>query len=249
MFGVDLFDASLTVGILIALSAGFISFISPCVLPIVPAYLAFVGGMSFGEFAEGSKRKTAILTSLGFVLGLSTVFLMLGIAASAFGVYLLTHQVLFGRIAGVVIIVFGLHFIGVIQLPFLLREARLETSAKGGTFSGAFVLGLAFAFGWTPCIGPVLGAVLSIATQGESVGQGAGLLAAYAVGLGVPFIVAAAFIDKAMRYMQKIKPWMRAIERGIGVLLVIVGLLLVSGRFASISFWLLETVPVLGTVG
>ena len=249
MFGLDVFDAGLAVGIMIALSAGFVSFISPCVLPIVPAYLAYVSGMSFGEFSGGQRRGTAVLTAVSFALGLSFVFLLLGIAASAFGIYFLTHQVLFGRLAGLVIAVFGLHFLGVLRLPFLSREARLNTGSRGGSMAGAFVLGLAFAFGWTPCIGPVLGAVLSLAAQEDSLGHGAWLLAAYAAGLGVPFVIAAAFIDRSMRYMKRLQPWMRSIERAIGLLLLAVGLLLVSGQFASISYWLLETVPVLGLIG
>ncbi len=249
MFGVDMFDASLAVGIAIALSAGAVSFASPCVLPIVPAYLAYVSGMSFGELSAGGRRGTSVLTAAAFALGLSCVFLLLGIAASAFGVYFLTHQVLFGQLAGIVIAVFGLHFLGILRLPFLYREARLNSGARGGSVAGAFVLGLAFAFGWTPCIGPVLGAVLTLAAQEDSVGHGAALLAAYAAGLGVPFVIAAAFIDRSMRYIQNLKPWMRAVERTVGVLLLAVGLLLVSGRFALISYWLLENVPVLGLVG
>ncbi|MCY4006911.1 MAG: cytochrome c biogenesis protein CcdA [Rhodobacteraceae bacterium] len=249
MFALEIFDASLTVGILIALSGGFVSFISPCVLPIVPAYLAYVSGLSFGEYTAGHARGTALKTAVGFVLGLSCVFLLLGIAATAFGIYFLRHQVLLGQIAGIVIVFFGFHFLGIFRLPILAREARLQFRIKGGNFVGAFVLGLAFAFGWTPCIGPVLGTVLSLAAQEESLVQGATLLAFYALGLGVPFILAAIFIETSINYMQKLKPWMGLIERATGLLLVAVGLLLVSGQFATISYWLLEAFPALALVG
>ncbi len=249
MFGIDLFDASLTLGLFIALTAGVISFVSPCVLPIVPAFLAYVGGMSFSEFSGGARRGEAVLTAVSFVLGLSVVFLLLGFAASSFGSFFLTNQVLFGQIAGAVIIVFGLHFLHIFPIPILNREVRIKTEKRGGDVFGAFVLGLAFAFGWTPCIGPVLGAVLSLAAQEASVGQGTALLAAYAAGLGIPFILAAAFVERSMRYMKRLKPHLKLIERGIGVLLLGVGLLLVSGQFATLSYWLLETFPLLGLVG
>lgn len=249
MFGLDIFDAGLLLGTLIALSAGVVSFISPCVLPIVPAYLAYVGGVSFNELVVGSQRRTTVLNAISFVLGLSVVFILLGAAASAFGLFLLQHQVLFGRLAGIVIVIFGLHFLGVIRLPFLYREARINVNIQGGNLMGSFLLGLAFAFGWTPCIGPVLGSVLSLAAQENSIGQGTWLLAAYAVGLGLPFIIVAAFIEKSQGFIMKLTPWMKTIERSIGILLIIVGLMLVSGRFSTLSFWLLETFPVLGLIG
>lgn len=250
MLGIDIFDAGMLAGISVALGAGFVSFISPCVLPIVPAYLAYISGMSFQEFTSGRRRRTSVLLAVSFVLGLSVVFILLGAAASAFGAYFLTNQVLFSRIAGGVIIVFGWHFLGILPIPFLLRELRLNTQiTQGGTIVGAFVLGLAFAFGWTPCIGPILGAVLSFVAQEGSVGRGSIYLISYATGLGLPFIIAAAFIDRSMRYMNRMKPWMLVIERSIGILLILVGLMLITGWFVSVSYWLLETVPVLGEVG
>ncbi|MCY3880454.1 MAG: cytochrome c biogenesis protein CcdA [Rhodobacteraceae bacterium] len=249
MLGIDIFDAGLALGLLIALSGGLISFISPCVLPIVPAYLAYMSGMSFADYSAGERRGHAVLAALFFVLGLSVVFLILGFAASSLGILFLTHQILLGRVAGLVILVFGLHFLGIIRLPILDREARLNAGSHGGSLAGAFLLGLAFAFGWTPCIGPVLGAVLSLAAQEDSVGKGTLLLAAYAAGLGIPFVLAAAFIDRSRRVLARIKPWMQSIERGIGVLLLLVGLLLISGRFASIAYWLLEIFPWMAFVG
>lgn len=250
MLGIDIFDAGILVGISVALGAGFVSFISPCVLPIVPAYLAYISGMSFHEFASSGRRGTSVLLAVSFVLGLSVVFILLGAAASAFGAYFLTNQVLFSRIAGGVIIVFGMHFLGILPIPFLRREFRFNTQmTQSGTIVGAFILGLAFAFGWTPCIGPILGAVLSLAAQEGSVGRGSIYLIGYAIGLGLPFMIAAAFIDRSIRYMNRIKLWMPVIERGIGILLILVGLMLMTGWFAAVSYWLLETVPVLGEVG
>lgn len=250
MFGIDILDAGFLTGLTIALAAGMISFISPCVLPIVPAYLAYISGMSFREFSESRQRRQIVLLALCFVLGLSVVFLLLGAAASTLGAYLLAHQILLARVAGIVIIIFGLHFLGVFSMPWLDREWRVNAEmAKGGSLIGAFVLGLAFAFGWTPCIGPILGAVLSLAAQEESVGRGSAQLMAYAVGLGLPFVLAAAFIDRATRAMNRIKDWMPIIEKGTGLLLFGVGVLLITGGFASVSYWLLETLPMLERVG
>ncbi|MFC3061288.1 cytochrome c biogenesis CcdA family protein [Paenirhodobacter populi] len=247
MFGIDLIDASFLPAALVALAAGMLSFLSPCVLPIVPPYLAYMGGVSMGDLRGGSR--SAVLPALFFVLGLSTVFLFMGFAASAFGQFFLGNQVLFGRIAGAVIIAIGLHFLGLYRIPLLDREARLDAGDQGGSSLGAYVLGLAFAFGWTPCIGPQLGAILSIAAQGGDMGRGTGLLAVYAVGLGLPFLLAAVFIRHALGLMNRIKPHMRLIERAMGLLLVLVGLLLLTDAFSAIAFWLLETFPALARLG
>lgn len=250
MFGIELLDASLLPSILIALSAGVISFLSPCVLPIVPPYLAYMGGISMNQLTgDVQARKPAVIASVFFVLGLSTVFLLLGFTASAFGQFFLQNQRLFGQIAGVVIIIFGLHFVGVFRIPLLMREARLDAGDKGGSAFGAYVLGLAFAFGWTPCIGPILGTILSLSAQEDSIGRGTFLMAMYAVGLGVPFILSAVFINRSMTLMNRMKKHMGAIEKGMGALLVLVGVLMVSGAFSRLSYWLLENVPVLSAIG
>ena len=166
MFGIEIIDASLLPAMLVALVAGIISFLSPCVLPIVPPYLAYMSGVSLNDMSGvQAARRRAIIAALFFVMGLSTVFLILGFTASAFGAFFLQNQILFARISGVVIIVFGLHFLGVFRIPFLDREARVDAGDKGGSSFGAYVLGLAFAFGWTPCIGPQLGAILSLAAS------------------------------------------------------------------------------------
>jgi len=251
MFGIDLFDASLLPAMLVALTAGVLSFLSPCVLPIVPPYLAYMGGMTMADIEGRARtaRRKALLPAGCFVLGLSTVFVLLGFTASIFGQFFLRNQILLAQIAGAAIIVFGLHFLGVLRIPLLDREARIDAGDRGGSALGAYVLGLAFAFGWTPCIGPQLGAILSMAATESSVGRGTALLGVYAVGLGIPFLVTAAFIDRAIGVMRRLKRHMRAVERAMGVLLVGVGAALMTGAFSSFAFWLLETFPALGRLG
>ncbi|MBF9050504.1 cytochrome c biogenesis protein CcdA [Roseobacter sp. HKCCD9010] len=250
MFGIDLFDASLLPAMLVALTAGVLSFLSPCVLPIVPPYLAYMGGISMNDMAvAGAARRKAVLAALFFVLGLSTVFLFLGFTASVFGQFFLQNQVLLAQISGAVIIVFGLHFLGLFRIPILDREARMDAGDRGGSSFGAYILGLAFAFGWTPCIGPQLGAILSIAATESSVQRGTALLGVYAIGLGLPFLLAAAFIERAMGLMTRLKRHMKTIERVMGLLLVGVGVALMTGAFSAFAFWLLETFPALGLLG
>lgn len=252
MFGIDLIDAGLLPAMLIALMAGVLSFLSPCVLPIVPPYLAYMGGISMGDMRDNAvARRRVVVPALFFVMGLSTVFLLLGFTASAFGAFFLQNQVLFSRISGAVVLIFGLHFIGLFRIPMLDREARLDAGDRGGSAFGAYVLGLAFAFGWTPCIGPQLGAILSLAAQEGSVQRGTVLLGVYALGLGLPFLLAALFVERSLGLMQRLKPHMRTIERVMGGLLIVVGLALLTGAFTDFSWWLLETfdrfgIPLLG---
>ncbi len=250
MFGIDLFDAGLAPAMMVALLAGVLSFLSPCVLPIVPPYLAYMGGISMGEIGRAARRRV-LLPALFFVLGLSTVFLLLGFAASALGTFFLQYQQWFARVSGLVVIVFGLHFLGLFRIGLLDREARMDAGDRGGSAFGAYVLGLAFAFGWTPCIGPQLGAILSLAAQEGSLSRGTLLLAVYAAGLGLPFLLAALFIGRAVGVMARIKRHMRAIERAMGLLLLVVGAALLTGAFTDVSWWLLETfdrfgIPLLG---
>ncbi|WP_299626448.1 cytochrome c biogenesis protein CcdA [uncultured Tateyamaria sp.] len=250
MFGIDLIDASLLPAIAVALFAGIISFLSPCVLPIVPPYLAYMSGMTVHEMSEGrSARNRATITALFFVLGLSTVFIFLGFAASAFGAFFLQNQILFSQISGAVIIVFGLHFLGVYRIGFLDREARMDAGDQGGSSFGAYILGLAFAFGWTPCIGPQLGAILTLAASEASVTRGTFLLGIYALGLGIPFLLAAMFMSRAMGVMNRLKRHMAMIEKVMGALLVFVGAAMLLGLFTRFSFWLLEQFPALATLG
>ncbi|MGC1502836.1 MAG: cytochrome c biogenesis protein CcdA [Sulfitobacter sp.] len=250
MFGIELIDAGLLPAILISLIAGVVSFLSPCVLPIVPPYLAYMSGVSLNDMStQDAGRRKAVIAALFFVMGLSTVFLILGFTASAFGAFFLQNQVLFAQVSGVVIIVFGLHFLGVFRIPFLDQEARLDAGDKGGSSFGAYVLGLAFAFGWTPCIGPQLGAILSLAASEASLAKGTLLLGVYAAGLGIPFLLAAMFITRAMGVMNRLKRHMKTIERVMGGLLVVVGVMMVTGAFTTLAFWLLDTFPALGLLG
>lgn len=199
--------------------------------------------------SEQTARRRVMLPALFFVMGLSTIFLLLGFTVSAFGSFFLQNQVLFGRISGTMIVVFGLHFLGVISIPLLDRDARMDAKSEGGSAFGAYVLGLAFAFGWTPCIGPQLGAILSLAAQEASVARGTLLLGVYALGLGVPFLLAALFVDRAMGVMTRLKRHMKTIERAMGVLLILVGIAIFTGAFSDFSFFLLEYFPVLAVLG
>ncbi len=250
MFGIDLFDAALMPSLFVALLAGVISFLSPCVLPIVPPYLAYMGGISMAEMTdEKVSNKPAVIAAIFFAMGLSTVFIFLGFAASAFGKAFLQYQELMGRVAGGVIIVFGLHFLKIINIPFLHRDVRMDAGDRGGSAFGAYILGLAFAFGWTPCIGPILGAILSLAAQEASITRGTILLATYAIGLGLPFIIAAIFINRAIGVMNRFKRYMGMVEKIMGGMLVFVGVMLITGAFSTFSFWLLEIFPALAEIG
>ncbi len=251
MFGVDIFDASLLPAMTIALAAGVLSFLSPCVLPIVPPYLAYMGGVTVTEMQEarGAQRRRALASASFFVLGLSTVFLFLGFTASAFGRFFLSNQDWFVTAAGLVIMIFGAHFVGVYRIGFMDRELRMEAGDRGGSAFGAYILRLAFAFGWTPCIGPILGAILSIAASEANVARGTTLLAAYAAGLGIPFILVAAFFPSMSGLMAWMRRHMDRIEKAMGLLLWTVGLLMLTGVFTDFAWWLNEQFPVLQTFG
>ncbi len=249
MFGIDLFDAALLPSLLIAALAGLLSFLSPCVLPIVPPYLAYMSGISMRDLTDSRGPSPATIPALFFVMGLSTVFLFLGFTASSLGRLFTEYREMFQRIAGVVVVVMGLHFLGLFRIGFLQREARIDAGDRGGSAFGAYVLGLAFAFGWTPCIGPILGTIITLAAAEESVARGTALLGAYAIGLGLPFLLAALFITRSMRLMNRIKPWLGAVEKAMGALLVLVGLALITGALSAFSFWLIEAFPALGALG
>ena len=249
MFGLEIIDAALLPAMAIALFAGLISFLSPCVLPIVPPYLAYMSGTALSDLTGDAGRGKAIMPALFFVLGLSTVFLFLGFAASAVGTLFLQYQGYFNTFAGLLVMIFGAHFVGVYRIGFLDREARVDVGDRGGSAFGAYVLGLAFAFGWTPCIGPQLGAILSLAASEASVARGTLLLAVYAIGLGVPFLLVAAFLPRLTGLMTWMKRHMEQIERVMGLLLWTIGLLMLTGGFSAFSFWLLETFPALAALG
>ncbi|MCG7492663.1 cytochrome c biogenesis CcdA family protein [Thalassobius sp. Cn5-15] len=253
MFGLEnisIIDAALLPAMAIALFAGLISFLSPCVLPIVPPYLAYMSGVSITDLSEGrAKSGAAVVPALFFVLGLSTIFLFLGFTASAVGTLFLQYQGWFNSIAGILVMIFGAHFVGVYRIGFLDREARLDAGDRGGSAFGAYVLGLAFAFGWTPCIGPQLGAILSLAASEASLARGTMLLALYALGLGVPFLLVAAFLPRLTGFMSWMKRHMEQIEKVMGLLLWTIGLLMLTGGFSAFSYWLLETFPALALMG
>jgi len=251
MFGIEIMDAGLIPAMLVALVAGLLSFLSPCVLPIVPPYLAYMGGVSMSQLdgTDRGARGRVLLAAAFFVLGLSTVFLFLGFTASAFGTFFLRNQEWFVTVAGLVVMVFGAHFLGIYRFGFLDREMRLDAGDRGGSAFGAYVLGLTFAFGWTPCIGPQLGAILSLAATEADIARGTTLLGVYALGLGVPFLLVAAFFGQLRGAMAWMKRHMERIERVMGLLLWTVGLMMLTGQFTAFSWWLLETFPALALLG
>ena len=249
MFGMEIIDASFLPALIIALFAGLASFLSPCVLPIVPPYLAYMSGVALSDVKNKKGQVKVVFTALFFVLGLSTVFIFLGFSASAIGAVFFEYQPILNTIAGLVIMLFGLHFLDIYRLQLLDREARFEVGENQGTAFGSYVLGLAFAFGWTPCIGPQLGAILSLAASNASIAKGTVLLAFYAIGLGIPFLLFAIFINKLDKTLKFVKRYFKKIERVMGLLLWTVGLLMLTGGFSSISFWLLETFPSLSVLG
>lgn len=243
---------------LTALFAGAISFLSPCVLPLVPPYLCYMAGVSLdtltgnkqdasGIGASKAAQKRAIIHSLVFVIGFSLVFIALGAGASTIGQALRAHMDILAKIAGIVIIVMGLHFLGVFKIGLLYREARFNTQKAG--LLGSFLMGIAFAFGWTPCIGPVLGVILAMASSSHSIGEGASLLAVYSAGLGIPFLLAAFFVGPFMGFLNRFKKHLGTMEKITGILLIITGILFLTGGMQTISFWLLELFPALGNIG
>jgi cytochrome c-type biogenesis protein len=243
------------IGILTAFFGGIISFLSPCVLPLAPPYLAYIGGTTL-EQVSGEKGKVdprlarqVFFSACFFVLGLGTVFVLLGMTASIIGQSLLQYKEILGQIAGAIIIVMGLHFLRVLRIPLLSMEARFEGPAQAGSFGTSYVIGTAFAFGWTPCIGPILGAILTLAAQQESLAAGTSLLAVYALGLGVPFLVAAAFIGPFARWASRFSRHLGLVEKLMGVLLIVVGLLMMTLQFERIAWWLLDTFPIFALVG
>ena len=235
-----------------ALIAGLVSFLSPCVLPLVPPYLVFLAGTSLERFADQEpelrvKRET-VAAALLFVLGFSTVFVALGASASVVGSLIRAYSGPLAIVAGVIIIVMGLHFLGLTPIAWLHRQKRLEIAKPVGLW-GAYVIGLAFAFGWTPCIGPILAAILAVAASEQTVAKGAGLLAVYSLGLGIPFIFAAFAIEPFAAFLARFKNYLHRVEQAMGALLVLTGIAFLTGSFNQVSVWLLETFPALGKIG
>jgi cytochrome c-type biogenesis protein len=233
--------------------AGLLSFLSPCVLPLVPPYLSFLAGASVRDLADGAGdaalRRRALLTACCFVLGFSTVFVALGAGASLIGAVLRSYSAVLAQVAGLAIILMGLHFLGLFRLAFLMREARVQVNVAGGSAMAAYGMGMAFAFGWTPCIGPVLAGVLAVAGSEASVARGAGLLAVYSAGLGVPFLLAALAMGPFTRMLARFRGAFNVVEKGMGVLLVLTGFAFLTGSISQFGFYLLEMFPALGRLG
>ncbi len=230
--------------------AGLISFLSPCVLPLVPPYLGYLGGTTISQVSsddgmDDTVWRRVVLGSIFFVLGFTTVFVGLGAGASAFGQLIQAYQEPLSKIAGAVIIVFGLHFLGVFRISLLYKEARYEANVQGASLAGAYLIGLAFAFGWTPCIGPVLATVLAVAASEDSVARGVQLLFVYSLGLGVPFVLAAVAIRPFMSFLQRIKKHLTTVERVMGLMLVVTGIMFLTGTMTWIGQWMLEAFPAL----
>jgi cytochrome c-type biogenesis protein len=233
--------------------AGLLSFLSPCVLPLVPPYLSYIGGRSVEEIAaNGTIDRGAwgrvVLGAVCFVLGFSTVFVGLGAGASMFGQFIQVYKYELSMIAGGVIILFGLHFLGLLHIPFLLSDKRYRAKIQGASYLGAYVLGLAFAFGWTPCIGPILAAVLTLAASEGSLGTGVRMLAVYSLGLGIPFVLAAVAIRPFLGFMQRFRDHLSKVEKVMGVLLILTGIAFLTGSIAWIGQWLIDNVPFLAEI-
>lgn len=233
-------DAS-GVSLVVAFAAGVLSFLSPCVLPLVPSYVGFLTGLTLEEMQ--ARRGTALLHAVWFVGGFSVIFIALGATASALGALLLVSQVWIARGGGVLVILFGLYLLGVLRPAFLMRERRVHLARKPLGFAGSAVAGLAFGAAWTPCIGPILGAILTLAATRSSVAQGTGLLAVYAAGLAIPFLATALLLDRFLSWFQRFRRYLAWVERVSGALLVALGLLLVTDKFTILSGYLQSLTP------
>jgi cytochrome c-type biogenesis protein len=242
-----------SVSLAAAVVAGLVSFISPCVLPIVPGYLSFISGVNLSQLrsdeAPAGLWQRVGVTSLAFVLGFSTVFVSLGAAATLVGATLQAYKRELGMIGGVIIIVLGLHTAGILPIKWLLYEKRATVKSRPLGLLGAYLVGLAFAFGWTPCIGPILGAILLYASQQETVGQGVALLAAYSLGLGVPFVASGLAVNRFFAASGRIKRHMKVVEYVAGALLIGVGLLLLTDRLTVLAAWFSKMFPALTRIG
>jgi cytochrome c-type biogenesis protein len=240
------------VTLLAALLAGLVSFLSPCVLPLVPPYLVYLAGASLERHAdadgEPGVRRETVLAALLFVCGFSTVFIALGASASVIGGLIRAYSVELSIVAGIAIIIMGLHFLGVLRIGVLLQEKRMAMAKPVGLW-GAYAMGLAFAFGWTPCIGPILAAILAVAASEQTVAKGAGLLAVYSLGLGIPFLLAALAVEPFAAFLARFRRQLAKVERVMGGLLVLTGIAFLTGFISQASFWLLEAFPVLGSIG
>ena len=226
-----------SLGVVVAVSAGLFSFLSPCVLPLFPSYISFITGMSVADLTTdlgGAARRRVLLHALAFIFGFGVVFVSLGASFSVLGQLLLDYRVWIRRIGGLLIVVFGLYIVGVLRIGFLGRTQQLQLRQKPAGYVGSFLVGVTFGIGWTPCVGPILGAILTLASTAENVGRGIALLVAYSAGLGVPFLLSALAVGPFLRVFKRYRPFIPVVERAAGVLLVVVGVLV---------FWAISLTP------
>jgi cytochrome c-type biogenesis protein len=235
-----------SVGVAVALSAGLFSFLSPCVLPLFPSYLSFITGMSLADLAGDlapSARRRVLLNALAFVFGFSIVFVALGASFSAVGQALLDHRDWIRRVGGALIVVFGLYIAGFLKIGAFGRTAQWQIRDKPAGYLGSLVVGITFAIGWTPCVGPILGGILSLAGTAETVQRGVGLLVAYSIGLGVPFVVSALALQSFLRFFKRYRPYIPVVERAAGVIMIAVGVLVFTNYYVVLNAWAISLTP------
>jgi cytochrome c-type biogenesis protein len=241
------------IGVLTAFIAGLISFLSPCVLPLVPGYISFIAEQSLEEMKQRglSSRETLAVAGLSFcfVLGFSTVFIIFGASATALGALFRTYRFELNILGGAIVILFGLFMTGLFRFNWLQRDLRFHGAVFGGRPVASYLLGLAFAFGWTPCIGPILGSILTISATSGTVSDGAALLTIYSIGFGVPFVLAAIFTDRFLHHAKRLRRHSQRIQVVAGVLLIIMGVAMVTGYLSTLSIWLLQALPWLSGLG
>ncbi len=244
----------LTISYLSAFFAGLISFLSPCVLPLIPPYLCFLAGKSLNDLTDNIDQDKKLLTqliwrSLAFVIGFTTVFILLGASATILGKVVQEYFDILAQIAGGIIVIMGLHFLGVFKIPFLMMEKRYHGGDKPKGFLSAYLIGLAFAFGWTPCVGPILATILAIAAQEQSAFTGMALLGTYSAGLGIPFMLAALFLKPFLNFMKRFRKHLGMVEKVMGIFLILAGIMFLTGYMSVLSYWLLETFPAFSSIG
>lgn len=241
-----------SVSIAAAFLAGLVSFLSPCVLPLVPGYISYItGGLSSSEkqgIAYYDRLKMLVL-SLSFVLGFSTIFILLGASASTIGQAVMSYRYELNIIGGMIVILFGLFILGIANFNFMQREMRFHLSLPGGKPVASYTLGLAFGFGWTPCIGPILGAILTVSAATATVKQGVMLLSVYSMGLGIPFLLVAILSDEFSKKIKSASNLGRRLHQASGLIMIIMGVAMITGHLSAFSYWLLDTFPVLGKIG
>jgi cytochrome c-type biogenesis protein len=233
-------------GVVVAFTSGLFSFLSPCVLPLFPSYLSFVTGMSVSDLSAdltAATRRRVMLHAVAFVVGFSVVFVALGASFSAAGAFLLDYRDWIRRVGGVLIVVFGLYVVGVLRIGIFGRAQQFQLNAKPAGYVGSFIVGLTFAIGWTPCVGPILGAILSLAGTADTVRRGVGLLVAYSAGLGVPFLLSAAALGAFLKFFKRYRPFIPVVERFAGVVLVVVGFLVVTNYYLVLNSWAIALTP------